>query len=429
MAVSTPKSLRNQVIYQVFTRNFSETGSFGEVRSRLDDIKALGTDIIWFMPIHPIGKINRKGTLGSPYAASDFRAVNPEFGTMSDFKGLVETIHEKGMKCIIDVAYNHTAPDSVLRSEHPEWFYRRPDGNFGNRVGEWTDVNDLDYSHRELWDYQIETLKFWAEIVDGFRCDVAPLLPLAFWLKARAEVEKVRENCIWLSESIEPDFITYMRGRGMTALSDSEIYQAFDMAYEYDAYGALRAYLNGSGSLDAYAETLNRQEYTFPDNYVKLRFLENHDQPRAHFLIPDTEQLKCWTAFLFFQKGATLIYNGQEYGVAHNPSHFDRDPVRWDAPERVDLTHLIARLSSMKHDPLFTDCTYHVTAPNKDTLVALRTHEDQEMIGIFPFKGAGAPLHVDFPDGVYENLISGEAVEVCRGMISCNGKPIILRNF
>ena len=97
MAVSTPKSLRNQVIYQVFTRNFSETGSFGEVRSRLDDIKALGTDIIWFMPIHPIGKINRKGTLGSPYAASDFRAVNPEFGTMSDFKGLVETIHEKGM--------------------------------------------------------------------------------------------------------------------------------------------------------------------------------------------------------------------------------------------------------------------------------------------------------------------------------------------
>ena len=173
MAVSTPKSLRNQVIYQVFTRNFSETGSFGEVRSRLDDIKALGTDIIWFMPIHPIGKINRKGTLGSPYAASDFRAVNPEFGTMSDFKGLVETIHEKGMKCIIDVAYNHTAPDSVLRSEHPEWFYRRPDGNFGNRVGEWTDVNDLDYSHRELWDYQSEPLnsgrKLWTVSVATLR--------------------------------------------------------------------------------------------------------------------------------------------------------------------------------------------------------------------------------------------------------------------
>ena len=167
MAVSTQKTLRNQVMYQVFVRNFSEEGTFAAVQSRLDEIKALGTDIIWFMPIHPIGKQARKGALGSPYAISDYRAVNPEFGSISDFKSLVGAIHGKGMKCIIDVVYNHTSPDSVLSKEHPEWFYHRPDGSFGNRVGDWTDIIDLDYSNRGLWDYQIETLKFWAGIVDA----------------------------------------------------------------------------------------------------------------------------------------------------------------------------------------------------------------------------------------------------------------------
>ena len=415
MALSTQKNLRNQVMYQVFVRNFSEEGTFAAVQGRLDEIKALGTDIIWFMPIHPIGKQMRKGTLGSPYAISDYRAVNPEFGSLSDFKSLVGAIHGKGMKCIIDVVYNHTSPDSVLSAEHPEWFYHRSDGSFGNRVGDWTDIIDLDYSNMDLWDYQIETLKFWAGIVDGFRCDVAPLIPLEFWLRARREVEEVREGCIWLSESVEPDFITYLRSRGMTALSDSEIFQAFDMAYDYDTYGAMKAYLDGSGS--------------FPDNYVKLRFLENHDQTRARFLIPDVEQLKSWTAFLFFQKGMTLIYNGQERGVAHLPSLFDRDTVQWNAAESMNLTRTIARLAALKKDPIFADSAYRVTAPTEDKLVAVREHEEKKMLGVFPLKGGSGLVRVDFADGVYENLISGEAVEVFRGMLSSNGKPVILRNF
>ena len=383
MAISTQKNLRNQVMYQVFVRNFSEEGTFAAVQGRLDEIKALGTDIIWFMPIHPIGKQMRKGTLGSPYAISDYRAVNPEFGSLSDFKSLVGAIHGKGMKCIIDVVYNHTSPDSVLSAEHPEWFYHRPDGSFGNRVGDWTDIIDLDYNNKDLWDYQIETLKYWAGIVDGFRCDVAPLIPLEFWLRARQEVEEVREGCIWLSESVEPDFITYMRSRGMTALSDSEIFQAFDMAYDYDTYGAMKAYLDGSGSLAAYAEAVNRQEYTFPDNYVKLRFLENHDQTRA----------------------------------------------RWNAAESMDLTRYIARLAALKKDTIFADSTYRVTAPTEDVLVAVREHEDKKMLGVFPLKDKSGLVRVDFSDGVYENLISGEAVEVFRGMLSSNGKPVILRNF
>ena len=427
MATVTDKALRQQVMYQVFVRNFSAAGTFSEVRKHLDEIKALGTDIVWFMPIHPVGEKQRKGSLGSPYAISDYRAVNSEFGTLDDFKSLVEAIHSKGMKCIIDVVYNHTSPDSVLSKDHPEWFYHRPDGSFGNRVGDWYDVIDLDYSNKELWDYQIETLKYWAELVDGFCFDVAPLIPLEFWLRARQEVEEVRPGCIWLSESIEPDFITYMRSRGLTALSDSEIFQAFDMCYEYDAYGAMKAYLDGSGTLGDYVAAINRQESIFPDNYVKLRFLENHDQTRASYLIPDADALKVWTAFLFFQKGMTLIYNGQEKGVAHLPSLFDRDTVDWASGETVDLTHYIARLSQIKREPIFADSTYLLDAPAPDTLVALRENDGCKLLGVFPLKAQPGLMRVSFPDGVYQNLISGEPVEVFRGMVSCAGKAVIIR--
>ena len=358
MADNTQKKLRNQMMYQVFVRNFSAEGTFKKVEEQLERIKALGTDVIWLMPIHPIGKDKRKGSLGSPYAISDYRAVNPEFGTLDDFKSLVNSIHKRGMKCIIDVVYNHTSPDSVLSREHPEWFYHKNDGSFGNRVGDWTDIIDLDYSNKELWRYQIDTLKMWAEIVDGFRCDVAPLIPIEFWEEARREVAEVRTDAIWLSESVEPDFIVYMRSQGLTALSDSEIYRAFDISYEYDCYGAFRNYIYGSGSLKEYADAVNRQEYTFPDNYVKLRFLENHDQSRARFLIPDEAALKSWTAFMFFQKGMALVYNGQECAAAHYPTLFDKDGVDWDDPENIDLSGFISKLAQIKKDTVFTDSVY-----------------------------------------------------------------------
>ena len=151
MAVNTSKFYRNQVMYSIFVRNYSEEGDFSGVRKDLDRIKALGTDIVWLLPIHPIGKKERKGELGSPYAISDYRKINPEYGTIDDLKQLVTDIHARGMKCIIDVVYNHTSPDSWLAKNHPEWFYHKPDGCFGNKVGEWLDVIDLDYNNRDLW--------------------------------------------------------------------------------------------------------------------------------------------------------------------------------------------------------------------------------------------------------------------------------------
>ena len=200
MAKSTEIRCRDLLIYSVFVRNHTDEGSFRAVIPDLPRIRKLGTDVVWLMPIHPIGKEKRKGTLGSPYANMDYRSVNPEYGSLEDFAALADAIHENGMKCIIDVVYNHTSPDSVLWKTHPEFFYKKKDGQPGNHVGDWSDIIDLDYTVPELWDYQIESLKYWAGFVDGFRCDVASMVPVGFWKKARAEVEKVRPGCLWLAE-------------------------------------------------------------------------------------------------------------------------------------------------------------------------------------------------------------------------------------
>lgn len=422
MAVNTSKTYRNMVMYSVFVRNFSEEGTFRQVQNELERIKALGVDIIWLMPIHPIGEKARKGTLGSPYAIRDYRAIDPALGTMDDFKALVDAIHALGMRCIIDVVYNHTSPDSWLAEHHPEWFYHKPDGSFGNRIGDWTDVIDLDYSNPGLWDYQIETLKMWAGIVDGFRCDVAPLIPLEFWLRARREVEAVRPGCMWLSESTEPEFVAWNRARGVPCLSDSEIFQAFDVSYEYDVFTYYKDYLTGKIPLSEYAAAINRQESIYPENFVKLRFLENHDRARAKLMTGDERSLRNWTAFLYFQKGMTLLYAGQEREDAHRPSLFEKDIVNWTGK---DISPLLRRLYEIKKDPLFTDSGYEVKAMPRDVLLAEHSRGGRRMLGIFSLRGESALVNVCAPDGIYRNEIDGAIVEIYEGMLRTDGEPII----
>ena len=237
----------------------------------------------------------------------------------------------------------------------------------------------------------------------------------------------MRPGCIWLSESVEPGFITYMRARGITALSDGEIYQAFDLCYDYDVYGKFRDYLSGKGTLAEYAEAIDRQEYTYPENYVKLRFLENHDQARAAFLLPDDGALLNWTAFCCFQKGMTLIYAGEEYGAEHTPSLFDKDTVDLSRNDMSDvLIPLLAKLAQIKREAVFTDSVYTVRAQEERFLVAKHESKRGKALGVFAVKGDTGYVEVDFPDGVYTELISSEAVEVFRGGVQCFGAPMIL---
>ena len=423
MAENTGKTWRNQVVYSIFVRNHTAAGTFEGVRRDLPRIRELGADVIWLLPIHPIGEKARKGVLGSPYAIRDYRAVNPEYGTLDDFRRLVDEAHRLGMKCIIDVVYNHTSPDSVLAQEHPEWFYHKEDGSFGNRVGDWSDIIDLDYRDHGLWTYQIETLKYWASMVDGFRCDVAPLVPLAFWREARVAVESVRPGCLWLAETVEPGFIAALRAQGFGCLSDCQTYEAFDICYDYDIYHVFRDYLDGTAPLERYAEAVNRQEVAYPANYCKLRFLENHDQPRAAFLVPDGPSLLNWTAFSFFQKGTGFIYAGQEAGCAHLPNLFYKDPVDWTGPDRSEQ---FRRLCGLKKHPLMADGAYEVRALPGDVLYAVHRSGKRRLAGVFSVRGAKALVRVEMPDGWYENLFDGSRVEVKVGRLSCRGVPVII---
>lgn len=427
MAGNTDIALRQQVIYSIYVRNHTEEGTFRAVIRDLDRIREQGADMIWFMPIHPIGVKNHKGTLGCPYAISDYRKVNPEYGTLEDFEELVEEIHRRGMKCMIDVVYNHTSPDSWLVEHHPEYFFRKPDGRMGTKTGDWTDVADLDYSNRELWDYQIETLCMWAKLVDGFRCDVASLVPLDFWKEARKAVEQVHPGLVWLAESVEPVFIRENRKYGYTAHSDSEMYQAFDITYDYDVNHMFLRYLKGKLTLGQYIAILNNQDGTYADNYVKLRFLENHDQTRAKEKFPHDSDLVNWTAFLYFQKGATLLYGGQETENDVTPSLFDEDKVDWNTGKC--LTPLMKKLYEIKKLPIMMTGAYELeTDDAEETIIGRYCGSEEMLVGCFCTRSQAARVKLDewkVPDGSYENLIDGKKVSVKNGVLAVGGEPVI----
>ena len=424
MAIHTDIALRSQIIYSVYLRNHPEDGTFRALIPDLDRIQALGTDIIWLMPIHPIGVKGKKGSLGCPYANRDYRTVNPAYGTMEDFAALVDAIHAKGMKCIIDVVYNHTSPDSTLTVEHPEFFYRKPDGNMGNRVGEWTDVVDLDYNIPALWDYQIESLQMWAKIVDGFRCDVASLIPLEFWQRARKAVAQVNPSCIWLAESVHTGFALTMRLEGLQAWNDYELFSAFDMEYDYDIREVLDRYLEGTAHLSNYTDMLNFQEGCYPINYDKMRCLENHDQKRiCHFLRSSLEQDN-FTAMLYFLKGTTLLYAGQEYSCTHTPSLFEKEVFPRSGR---DISLLLQKLAQVKKEILSPADAFQAQAEDEHHIAILtRTNKTAKKLGIFSLKGLAATVAVPFPDGIYENKLTGEPVSVEHGLLHCSGAPMVL---
>lgn len=425
MAHCTDPALQQQVIYSIYVRAHTPQGTFRAVIDDLDRIRALGTDIVWLMPIHPIGVQGKKGSLGCPYANRDYRAVNPAYGTPDDFRALVDAIHARGMKCIIDVVYNHTSPDSVLYAEHPEWFYHDAQGRPGNKIGSWSDVIDLDYSQSGLRQYLIDTLVMWAKIVDGFRCDVASFVPLDFWLAAREAVERVRPGCIWLAESIHISYGNHARRNGVYAARDYELYDAFDMEYDYDIRECFDRYLRGEVALSSYLELLNYQEGTYPENYNKMRCLENHDQPRIASFVHDERALESFTAFLYFLKGTTLLYGGQEFADAHLPSLFEREPI--DRNTGHDLSALLRKLCEIKRQFGAHDWFYAEADDATDTAVLRRGSEGRRFIGVFPLHGTAARVHVDAGDGVYENMLDGKTVRVENGTLATDGTPVILR--
>ena len=420
MAQNTDKTLQHKLIYSVFVRNHTPEGTFRALEDDLDRLRALGTDIVWLMPIHPIGKEGRKGTLGSPYAISDYRAVNPEYGTEEDLRHLVDTIHQRGMQCIIDVVYNHTSPDSVLAQTHPEWFFHDEQGRPGRHVADWWDIVDLDYSHKALWRYQIDTLKKWAKIVDGFRCDVASSVPLDFWAQARQEVETVRPGCIWLAESVHGAHVLGMRKMNAYCATDTELYKAFDMTYDYDLWPWFESCMTGKNTLQQYIDMLNYQEQTYPSGFIKMRCGENHDTPRLAHWVPEEDRLRHWLAFLYFCRGSMLLYGGTEFAPRKQVGLFDADDNFGD--RRCDMSDFLRRCKAMKQTlPLTGAVWYEVSG---GAVIGRYKSPEGERLGVFGLADSGAEVPVDMPDGVYEDQLGGK-VTVTGGHVRLDGGPVV----
>ena len=415
MATDTPASYRSLVIYEIYVRNHGPNGNFADVEVDLPRIRSMGVDVAWFMPIHPIGQVERKGSRGSPYSIADYREINPEYGTKADFKHLIETAHGLGLKVMIDVVYNHTAHDSTLVKQHPDWFHQDAEGHAVTTVPDWADVIDLRHPNTELSDYLIDCLKDWAEFgVDGFRCDVASVVTVDFWVKARGEVARVKPGVIWLAESVHAEFIVGRRRNGLLAQSDSEVFQAFDLEYDYDIWPGWQAAVVNSAQLARYTDLVKFQEVIYPANYVKMHCVENHDNPRIMRLAPSYSQALAWTAFQAFNKGAFLIYGGQESGAKHTPSLFEIDKVEWGS---YPLQPFLTRLAKLKKDPALQNGNFYLLE-NKQSLQAAWMAEAGGLYGIFNTGKIDGEAAVQLPDGTYSNLLDDQPVMVKDGRMA-----------
>lgn len=420
--------MQQPVIYSMYIRNHTIEGTFEAAKQDLERIKELGVDVIWLLPIHPIGQEKRKGVLGSPYAISDYRAINSEYGTLDHFREFIESAHLVGMKVIIDVVYNHTALDHHWVQTHPEYYYKNEAGEFGNKVGDWTDVIDLDYTNQDLWDEQINNLKYWLEIgVDGFRCDVPSLIPSRFWMRVRSELEQINPEVLMVAESIEPAFITTLRRDGFTALSDSELYPAFDYTYDYDIYQFQKAYLDGHFPFSMFHEKVRQQQYLLPNNAYKLRFVENHDQERIESICQSDEDQKIqWLAWIYFQKGATLLYGGVETTNRYTPTLFDREPVEWTEmnPRYVSI---LKALKALKVNEIVQKGYYEVDPFDREGLFVGRyTYENKVILGYFNTdcneKWVRLPNGVRFKEA--RNVLTGQTLILDKALV-LRDEPLI----
>ena len=331
---------RNANIYEVNLRQYTPEGTFRAFEAHLPRLREMGVDILWLMPVQPIGVQERKGTLGSYYSVRDYVAVNPEFGTLAEFRQLVARAHALGMKVILDWVANHTAWDHPWLSQHPQWYQKDADGRIrsyvydnGTEIEHWTDVVGLDYRQTALWPAMIEAMRYWVREtgIDGFRCDVAARVPIAFWERARRELE-AEKPLFMLAEASEPVLHR----------------AAFDMSYDWELAVILRGIAAGrltARDLAAYHE----RPQGFPPDAYRMTFTSNHDinswtgSDRELY----GEGFKAFAVLAATWPGMPLVYSGQESGLDRRLAFFEKDAIDWKS---YGLADFYAGLLRMKKD-------------------------------------------------------------------------------
>lgn len=335
-AHKSPGWLRSAVVYEIFPRNFSKEGNFNTITARLDELNDLGVDVLWLMPIHPTGEKMKKGSIGSPFAVRDFYAINPAYGTANDFKRLVGEAHKRGMKVVMDIVAGQTAWDSVLMS-HPEFYLQNTNGAIIPPDPAWTDVAGLNYANPEVRRYMIGMMEYWLKDfgVDGFRCDVAPTVPMDFWEAARTELEKINPQVVILADA---------------GAKPALLEKAFDVDSSWALIGTLNTVMNSVVPAYFIKDSWEHTDQQFPKGAMHLRFTDNHEQIRAVARYGVNGALAAQVLMLTLD-GVPLFYNGMEVGDATesaDPALFEKMPVFWNSGGRPPLRDIYRDLIKLR---------------------------------------------------------------------------------
>ncbi|MCD4769084.1 MAG: alpha-glucosidase C-terminal domain-containing protein [Bacteroidales bacterium] len=400
-----PEWSKDMVLYELNVRQFTNEGTFAAIEGHIDRLDKLGVDVIWFMPVHPIGEINRKGALGSYYSIADFKGVNPEFGTMDDFKSLVNKIHDAGMYVIIDWVPNHSAWDNPLATEHPDWYHKDSSGIFVSPY-DWTDVIQLNWEVEALQDYMLDALNFWVKDagVDGFRVDHPHNTPAEFWVNARTEMERTKPVLLLAENEDRVEFLE----------------KGYDMNYSWELHHLMNEVARGKKSYRVLDKALKADMDKFPENGFRLRFITNHDENSWAGTIEERmgPAGKAFAVYMYTIPGVPLLYNGQESGLNKRLKFFERDPIEW---KECELTSFYTTLNRLKkenialHNGLWGGSFSTFTTKGSDNVYAyLREKDNNRVITIINF--SDKPVSFTVTDssvyGDYTDLFKDEIITI-----------------
>ncbi|MBN2519419.1 MAG: alpha-glucosidase C-terminal domain-containing protein [Bacteroidales bacterium] len=402
--VTHPEWSKNAIIYEVNIRQITPEGTFGAFSEHIPRLKELGVDILWLMPINAIGEKNRKGKLGSYYSVKDYKSINDEFGTMSDFKDLVDKVHDAGMYLIIDWVPNHTAWDHIWVASNPEFYTKDSLGNFKPPVADWEDVIELDFDNEDMQNAMIDAMLFWINEanIDGYRCDVAHGVPVEFWNKAVAALKDVKH---------------------VFMLAEAEGYQyhqkAFDMTYAWELHHLMNEVAKGKKKVKVFDKYYAKEDSFYLKNDYRMQFTSNHDENSWNGTVYERmgDAAEIFAVFTYIIPGMPLIYNGQEAGLDKRLRFFEKDTIEWKGHYFGNLYRQLNQIK--KENPALWNGEFggdmeRICTSNDSTVFAIvREKDDNKIIGIFNFSKKDVNLELKSNiTGTYSNMFSEEEIKL-----------------
>ena len=405
-------------IYEVNIRQHTPEGTIAAFTEKLEEVKGLGVNILWVMPIQPIGVKNRKGPLGSYYSISDYTAVNPEFGDLDDFKNMVNKAHDLGMKVILDWVANHSSFDNVWMEDHLDWYTQR-DGKVVSPNDDWTDVADLNYDNEEMRKAMKEAMKFWVQEanIDGFRCDVAFEVPMDFWENTREALDSIKP-VFMLAEAEGPEFHK----------------AAFDMTYGWEFHHLMNEVASGNEELAVFDAYQEKTDSLYSKNDFRMFFTTNHDENSWNGTLRERMGDNAKNFFVLattYPNGMPLIYSGQEYGLDKRLRFFDKDTIEatdsslygwYQSMINLKMTHPCLKMGNLQGDYV------RITDADEEVFGYMRELQGHLLIVGINFGTADGKMKL--PESIsgnrFADVVEGDPVELVGGQIDIPGNSYVL---